>query len=199
MAREHAPSSFKLNVQLRPDSIQAAFLRRAMSVLEQSLEARRQRREGRSRRLDRCRIAGSVAEPIGRRWLGGHRPRPLAPMLARSEASAELLQLAGGALPAEEAGRMLGHASGGPPATACQYLARRPRGQRLALSSLSVPSGRDSSQECADVVRAQQVPGHGPCSTFCSLSTWCSRATRRCRSFGRRSRPGAPVRPLQPG
>jgi len=34
LAREHAPSSFILNVHAAPGSVQAAFLRRAMSALE---------------------------------------------------------------------------------------------------------------------------------------------------------------------
>ena len=34
LARDHAPPSFTLNVQAAPDSVQAAFLRRAISALE---------------------------------------------------------------------------------------------------------------------------------------------------------------------
>ena len=65
--------------------------------------------DGRARRLDRCRIARSTAEPIRRGRLAVVDLDPLAPLLARNvEHRQKLLQLAGGALSAEEAGRTLG-------------------------------------------------------------------------------------------
>ena len=89
------PSSFTLNVHAAPDSVQAAFLRRAVSALE--------------------RIAGSASAKTltdalaASTDVGSVALDPLAPMLARNvEHRQKLLQSAGGSLSVEEAGHTLG-------------------------------------------------------------------------------------------
>ena len=110
MAREHAPASFTLNVHAAPDSIQAAFLRRAMSALERI--AGNASAKTLTDALAASTDVGSLAQLLSRSDLVGSAAidlDPLAPMLARNvEHRQKLLQLAGGALSAGEAGRTLG-------------------------------------------------------------------------------------------
>ena len=110
MAREHAPSSFTLNVHAAPDSIQAAFLRRAMSALERI--AGNASAKLLTDALAASTDVGSLAQLLSRSDVVGSAAidlDPLVPMLARNvEHRQKLLQLAGGALSAEEAGRTLG-------------------------------------------------------------------------------------------
>ena len=110
MAREHAPSSFKLNVHAAPNSIQAAFLRRSMSALERIAGSASAKTL--TDALAASTDVGSLAQLLSRSDVVGSAVidlDPLAPMLARNlEHRQQLLQLAGGALSAEEAGRTLG-------------------------------------------------------------------------------------------
>jgi len=110
LAREHAPSSFTLNVHAAPDSIQAAFLRRAMSALERI--AGNASAKMLTDALAASTDVGSLAQLLSRSDVVGSAATdldPLAPLLARHvEHRQKLLQLAGGALSAEEAGRTLG-------------------------------------------------------------------------------------------
>jgi hypothetical protein len=110
LARDHAPPSFTLNVHAAPDSVQAAFLRRAMSALERI--AGSASAKSLTDALAASTDVGSLARLLSRSDVVGSAVvdlDPLAPMLARNvEHRQKLLQLAGGALSAEEAGRTLG-------------------------------------------------------------------------------------------
>ena len=110
MARDHAPSSFTLNVHAAPDSVQAAFLRRAMSAVERIAGSASAKTL--TEALAASTDVGSLARLLSRSDVVGSAVvdlDPLAPMLARNlEHRQQLLQLAGGALSAEEAGRTLG-------------------------------------------------------------------------------------------
>ncbi len=110
LAREHAPSSFMLNVHAAPDSVQAAFLRRAMSALERIAGSASAKTL--TDALAASTDVGSLAQLLSRSDVVGSAVvelDPLAPMLARNvEHRQKLLQLAGGALSAEEAGHTLG-------------------------------------------------------------------------------------------
>jgi hypothetical protein len=110
LAREHSPSGFMLNIHAAPDSIQAAFLRRAVSALERI--AGRASAKTLTDALAASTDVGSLAQLLSRSDVVGSAVvelDPLAPMLARNvEHRQKLLQLAGGALSAEEAGHTLG-------------------------------------------------------------------------------------------
>ena len=126
--------------------------------------------------LSRSDVVGSAAIDLD----------PLAPMLARNvEHRQKLLQLAGGALSAEEAGRTLGITR--------QAVDKRRRARTL----LAVREGSDwrdpacqfhegenkTFQELPTSSRASQQRDHGPRSTSCWLPARCSRAGRLCKSF----------------
>jgi hypothetical protein len=110
LAREHVPSSFTLNVHAAPGSVQAAFLRRAMSALERIAGSASAKTL--TDALAASTDVGSLAQLLSRSDVVGSAVvdlDPLAPMLARNvEHRQKLLQSAGGALSAEEAGRTLG-------------------------------------------------------------------------------------------
>ena len=176
MARDHAPSSFTLNVHAAPDLIQAAFLRRAMSALERisgSASAKTL-----TDALAAATDVGSLARLLSRSDVVGSAVvdlDPLAPMLARNvEHRQKLLQLAGGALSAEEAGRTWGSpvrlsTNDGAP-TPCSPFAREATGAIPPASSTRekfFPGSPTSS-------RASQLPDHGPRSISCWLPTPCS-------------------------
>jgi hypothetical protein len=110
MAREPAPSGFMLNIHAEPDSVQAAFLRRAVSALERisgNVPARLL-----TEALAAPTDVGSLAQLLSRSEAVGSAVTdldPLASSLARNvEHRQTLLTLAGGALSADEAGRILG-------------------------------------------------------------------------------------------
>ena len=145
------PPSFTLNVHAAPDSVQAAFLRRAMSALERIVGSASAK--SLTDALAASTDVGSLARLLSRSDVVGSAVvdlDPLAPMLARNvEHRQKLLQLAGGALSAEGGRPHIGdHASGCRQTTAREHLARRSRGKRLALSRLPVPPGRNSSRNC---------------------------------------------------
>ena len=151
MAREHAPSSFMLNVHAAPDSVQAAFLRRAMSALERIAGSASEKTL--TDALAAATDVGSLAQLLSRSDVVGSAVvelDPLAPMLARNvEHRQKLLQLAGGALSAEEAGHTMGITRQAvDKRRRANSSARRSRGKRLALSRLPVPPGRSSSRNC---------------------------------------------------
>jgi hypothetical protein len=110
MARETASSSFTLNVHAAPDSVQAAFLRRALSALERitGSVSTKTLTEALAAPTD----VGSLAQLLSRSEVVGSAVTdldPLAPSLARNvEHRQTLITLAGGALSADEAGRILG-------------------------------------------------------------------------------------------
>jgi hypothetical protein len=110
MVRESTSSGFMLNVHAEPDSVQAAFLRRALSALERiasSVPAKTL-----TDALAAPTDVGSLAQLLSRSEVVGTAVTdldPLAPALARNvEHRQTLLTLAGGALSADEAGRILG-------------------------------------------------------------------------------------------
>lgn len=110
MPREPGASGFMLNIHAEPDSVQAAFLRRALSALE------RITRSVPTKTLAEALAAptdvGSLAQLLSRSEVVGLAVTdldPLAPALARNVAHRQtLLALAGGALSADEAGRIIG-------------------------------------------------------------------------------------------
>ena len=110
MPREPDASGFMLNVHAEPDSVQAAFLRRALSALE------RITRSVPTKTLAEALAAptdvGSLAQLLSRSEVVGSAVTdldPLGPGLARNVAHRQtLLALAGGALSADEAGRIIG-------------------------------------------------------------------------------------------
>lgn len=110
MVRESASPGFLLNVHAEPDSVQAAFLRRALSALE------RIARSVPSKTLTEALAAptdvGSLAQLLSRSELVGSAVTeldPLAPALARNvEHRQTLLNLAGGVISADAAGQILG-------------------------------------------------------------------------------------------
>lgn len=110
MVHESAASSFTLNVHAEPDSVQAAFLRRALSALERiaSTVPTKTLTEALAAPTD----VGSLAQLLSRSEVVGSAVTdldPLAPSLARNVAHRQtLLTLAGGAMSADEAGRILG-------------------------------------------------------------------------------------------
>ncbi|MGI6853671.1 helix-turn-helix domain-containing protein [Mesorhizobium sp. 1B3] len=110
MARGHQASSLTLNTHADPDSLQAAFLRRAMSALERI--SANVSPKALTDALAAPTDAGSVAQLLSRSDLIGTAVTdldPLVPALARNvEHRQRLLKLAGGVLSAEEAGRILG-------------------------------------------------------------------------------------------
>jgi hypothetical protein len=110
MTREPASSGFMLNVHAEPDSVQAAFLRRALSALERiaSSVPTKTLTEALAPPTD----VGALAQLLSRSEVVGSAVTdldPLAPSLARNvEHRQTLLILAGGAVSAEEAGQVLG-------------------------------------------------------------------------------------------
>jgi hypothetical protein len=110
MAREPASFGFMLNVHAEPDSVQAAFLRRALSALERitSNVPAKTLTDALAAPTD----VGSLAQLLSRSEVVGSAVTdldPLAPALARNvEHRQTLLTLAGGILSADEAGRILG-------------------------------------------------------------------------------------------
>src|SRR5215203_1751536 len=109
MAREPASSGFMLTVHAEPDSVQAAFLRRALSALERiaSSVPTKTLTEALATPTD----VGALAQLLSRSEVVGSAVTDLdtlAPSLARNvEHRQTLLILAGGVLSAEEAGRIL--------------------------------------------------------------------------------------------
>lgn len=110
MAREPTSSGFMLNVHAEPDSVQAAFLRRALSALERI--ARSVPAKTLTEALTAPTDVGSLAQLLSRSEVVGSAVTdldPLAPALARGvEHRQTLLTLAGGVLSADQAGRILG-------------------------------------------------------------------------------------------
>lgn len=110
MAREHESSDLTFSIHANPNSLQAAFLRRAMSALERisaNVSAKTL-----SDALAAPTDAGSVAQLLSNSDVIGAAVTeldPLVPALARNvEHRQRLLKLAGGVLSADEAGRTLG-------------------------------------------------------------------------------------------
>ncbi|MPR10303.1 helix-turn-helix domain-containing protein [Microvirga tunisiensis] len=110
MTRESASPGFMLNIHAEPDSVQAAFLRRALAALERiaSSVPTKTLTEALAAPTD----VGSLAQLLSRSEVVGSAITeldPLAPALARGvEHRQTLLKLAGGILSADEAGRILG-------------------------------------------------------------------------------------------
>jgi len=110
MARVHEATDLTLSIHADPNSLQAAFLRRAMSALERisaNVSAKTL-----SDALSAPTDAGSVAQLLNSSDVIGAAVTeldPLVPALARNvEHRQRLLELAGGVLSADEAGRVLG-------------------------------------------------------------------------------------------
>ena len=109
MAPDRA-SGFMLEFHAEPDSVQAAFLRRAIAAVEHIAET------ASAKTLTAALAAptgvGSLAQLLSRSEVVGSAVTdldPLAPALARNvEHRERLLALAGGTVSAEEAGRLLG-------------------------------------------------------------------------------------------
>jgi len=104
------PTNMLINVHAEPGSVQAAFLRRAMSALERisaNVPAK-----ALADALAAPTDVGSLAQLLSRSDMVGSAVTeldPLVPALARSvEHRRTLLELAGGVLSADQAGRMLG-------------------------------------------------------------------------------------------
>jgi hypothetical protein len=166
MVRESTSSGFMLNVHAEPDSVQAAFLRRALSALERiasSVPAKTL-----TDALAAPTDVGSLAQLLSRSEVVGTAVTdldPLAPALARNvEHRQTLLTLAGGALSADEAGRILG-------ITRQAVDKRRRTGTLLAVregSDWRYPACQFADGEVvagiADVVR-----GFGPASPWVAL------------------------------
>ena len=185
MAREHAPSSFMLNVHAAPDLVQAAFLRRAMSALERIAGSASAKTL--TDALAASTDVGSLAQLLSRSDVVGSAVvelDPLAPMLARNvEHRQKLLQLAGGALSAEGRATHWGSLvrpliNDGAPIP-CSPFAREATGAIPPASSTREKFFQELPTSC----RASQLRDHGPRSTFCWLPTRCSKAARRCRSL----------------
>ena len=110
MAREHIAPSLTLNIHADPNSVQAAFLRRAMSALERisGNVSTKTLTDALAAPTD----AGSLAQLLSRSDILGSAVTdldPLVPALARNvEHRQQLLKRAGGVLSADEAGRTLG-------------------------------------------------------------------------------------------
>ncbi len=104
------PPSFTLNVHAAPDSVQAAFLRRAMSALERIVGSASAK--SLTDALAASTDVGSLARLLSRSDVVGSAVvdlDPLAPMLARNvEHRQKLLQLAEARCLLREAGRTLG-------------------------------------------------------------------------------------------
>ncbi|MEW6124600.1 MAG: DNA-binding protein [Pseudomonadota bacterium] len=105
----HASENLVLSVHADPDSVQAAFLRRALSALERI--SAKAPAKALADALAAPTDAGSLAHLLSRSDLVGSAVvelDPLVPALARNvEHRQELLERAGGTLSAEEAGRVL--------------------------------------------------------------------------------------------
>ncbi|KGD94053.1 MULTISPECIES: helix-turn-helix domain-containing protein [Rhizobium/Agrobacterium group] len=106
----HVPVGLVLNIHTDPDSIQAAFLRRAMSALER-ISANVSAKDL-ADALAAPTDAGSLAQLLSHSEMVGSAVTdldPLVPALARNvEHRQQLLARAGGAVSADEAGRILG-------------------------------------------------------------------------------------------
>lgn len=108
MPRSPAPSELVLSFQTDPDSVQAAFLRRAMSTLERIAAAAPAKALNEA--LAAPTGAGALAQLLSHTELIGWAVAdldPLVPALARNvEHRHQLLRRAGGVLSAEEAGKI---------------------------------------------------------------------------------------------
>jgi hypothetical protein len=110
MARTETVSDLMLTAHVKPDSVRAAFLRRAMSALERITEGVPTKTLADA--LAAPTDAGSLAQLLSRSDVVGAAVTeldPLVPALARNvEHRRRLLDRAGGTLSAEDAGRVLG-------------------------------------------------------------------------------------------
>lgn len=110
MARPQPHSGLVLNFQTDPDSVQAAFLRRAMATLERITATAPQK--ALTEALAAPTGAGALAQLLSHSDLIGAAVTdldPLVPALARNvEHRHQLLKRAGGVLSAEEAGKIAG-------------------------------------------------------------------------------------------
>lgn len=110
MSRSHANLELVLSFPTEPDSVQAAFLRRAISTLERI--AATASTKALTEALAAPTGAGALAQLLGRAELLGAAVAdldPLVPALARSvEHRGQLLRRAGGVLSAEDAGKIVG-------------------------------------------------------------------------------------------
>jgi hypothetical protein len=110
MSHSHAHSELVLSFQTDPDSIQAAFLRRAMSTLERIASAAPPK--ALTDALAAPTGAGTLAQLLSHSELIGEAVAnldPLVPAVARNvEHRRQLLIRAGGVLSAEEAGKLVG-------------------------------------------------------------------------------------------
>ena len=110
MVRQQLISSMTLDIHADPNSVQAAFLRRAMSALERI--AANVPTKTLTDALSAPTDAGSLAQLLSRSDIIGSAVTdldPLVPALARNvEHRQQLLKRAGGVLSAEDAGRTLG-------------------------------------------------------------------------------------------
>ncbi|MEZ2127680.1 MULTISPECIES: DNA-binding protein [unclassified Sinorhizobium] len=107
---QQATSGLVLNIHAEPDSVQAAFLRRAMSALERI--AAKAPAKALADALAAPTDAGSLALMLSRSDMVGSAVTeldPLVPALARNvEHRRKLLEMAGGAVSADDVGRLLG-------------------------------------------------------------------------------------------
>jgi len=110
MPRSHAPSELVLSFQTDPDSVQAAFLRRAMTALERI--AATVPAKALNDALAAPTGAGALAQLLSHSELIGTAVAdldPLVPALARNvEHRRQLVSRAGGVLSAEAAGEIVG-------------------------------------------------------------------------------------------
>lgn len=110
MSRAPRPTELVLSFQTDPDSVQAAFLRRAMSALERITATAPSKALAAA--LAAPTGAGTLAQILSHREFIGEAVAdldPLVPALARNvEHRDQLLQHAGGVLSAEEAGKIVG-------------------------------------------------------------------------------------------
>lgn len=149
MVRNTVPAGFSLAVHAEPDSVQAAFLRRAMSALERI--AGSVSTKTLTDALAASTDVGSLAQLLSRSDIIGSAITdldPLAPLLARNvEHRMALLKRAGGVLSAEEAGRVLGITR--------QAVDKRRRGNAL----LAVREGSDWRYPACQFDQGEVVPG----------------------------------------
>ncbi|MFG1404248.1 DNA-binding protein [Xanthobacter sediminis] len=161
MPRSEPHSGLVLNFQTDPDSIQAAFLRRAMSALERI--AATAPAKALTEALAAPTGAGALAQLLSHSELIGAAVAdldPLVPALARNvEHRRELLKRAGGVMSAEEAGKIAG--------VSRQAIDKRRRGNAILAiregSDWKYPACQFQDGEVllgiADVVRGLETQG----------------------------------------
>lgn len=149
MPRLHAPSELVLSFQTDPDSVQAAFLRRAMSTLQRI--AATAPAKALNDALAAPTGAGALAQLLSHAELIGAAIAdldPLVPALARNvEHRRQLLSRAGGVLSAEEAGKIAG--------VSRQAIDKRRRGNAI----LAIREGSDWKYPACQFEDGEVLPG----------------------------------------